>query len=224
MICPHCSTAVKCNWKYTDTFRTKPENYGREIQFSTCPNCDEPLIYLLSGYYHYNDDVGCRMMIPDFNKLIYPITPDNVTLEDVPNEYCEDYNEAKRVLPISSKASAALTRRLLQTILREEYKIKDKSLIQEIEKFIHLDGIPSHLTGAVDAIRNIGNFAAHPIEDKSTGEIVPVEQGEAEWLIEIIEALFDFTFIQPKKLERRRLELDTKLEQVGKPPMKQIGL
>lgn len=76
------------------------------------------------------------------------------------------------------------------------------------------------MTDAVDAVRNIGNIAAHPTKNKNTGEIVPVEHGEAEWLIEVIEALFDFTFIQLIKLERRRKELDIKLKEVGKPEMK----
>lgn len=41
-------------------------------------------------------------------------------------------------------------------------------------------------------MRNIGNFAAHPLKDTSTGEILPVEAGEAEWNLETLEALFDF--------------------------------
>jgi hypothetical protein len=68
------------------------------------------------------------------------------------------------VLNISAKASAALSRRLLQTLLKQEFKIKRQSLAQEIEDFINLKGVPSHLSGAVDAVRNIGNFAAHPIK------------------------------------------------------------
>ena len=85
-------------------------------------------------------------------------------------------------------------------------------LYQEIQKFTELPGIPSHITEAVDAIRHIGNLAAHATKNQNTGEIVSVEKGEAEWLIEVIEALFDFTFIQPLKLERRKTELNLKLE------------
>ncbi len=118
------------------------------------------------------------------------------------------------------KSSAALTRRLLQNILREEFQISKNSLAEEIEIFINKPGIPSHLTDAVDAVRNIGNIAAHPSKDKTTGVIVPVESGEAEWLIEVIEQLFDFVFIQPKKLEKRKQELNLKLDKLGKPQMK----
>ena len=102
----------------------------------------------------------------------------------------------------------------------KEYKIKKRTLSDEIQAFIDLEGIPSHLTDAVDAIRNIGNLAAHPEKDSDTGKIVNVEAGEAEWLIEVIEALFDFCFIQPKRLEQRRNELNEKLKALGKPELK----
>ncbi len=47
-----------------------------------------------------------------------------------------------------------------------------------------------------------------------------VEPGEAEWLLEVLEALFDFAFVQPKKLEERKKKLNKKLQDLGKPQMK----
>lgn len=123
-------------------------------------------------------------------------------------------------MSLSPKASAALTRRLLQNILREQFNIKEKNLVKEIELFTSKSDIPSYIADAVDAVRQIGNIAAHPSKDLNTGEIVPVEKNEAEWLIEVIEQLFDFVFIQPKKLEKRKQELNLKLEKLGKPKMK----
>ena len=98
--------------------------------------------------------------------------------------------------------------------------IQKSSLAQEIDEFIQRKDIPSYLTDAVDAVRNIGNFAAHPLKDTNTGEIVEVEPGEAEWLLEVNEALFDFVFVQPKKLAERKNNLNAKLASLGKPPMK----
>lgn len=43
-----------------------------------------------------------------------------------------------------------------------------------------------------------------------------VELGEAEWSIEVIEAIFDFTYVQPKKLEDKRSLLNEKLKFAGK--------
>jgi hypothetical protein len=155
-----------------------------------------------------------------WSKIIYPKTNHFQNSNDIPKLYLEDYEEAIKVLSPSPKSSAALTRRLLQNILREEFQISKNSLAKEIEIFINKPGIPSHITDAVDAVRQIGNIAAHPSKDLSTGEIVPVESGEAEWLIEVIEQLFDFVFIQPKKLEKRKQELNLKLNKIGKPQMK----
>lgn len=221
MICPHCSTAVKYEWETTYPQAIDEENNtGTEIAYATCPNCEKLVVFLQNGQLaksqmkeDYVDDVEWEIMI-------FPKESKMISSDDIPKVYLEDYEESLKVLTGSPKASAALSRRLLQNILREEFNINEKSLSQEIDKFISLQGIPSHITDAVDAVRNIGNFAAHPIKDKNTGEIVPVEIGEAEWLIEVIEALFDFTFIQPIKLERRRKELNLKLENLGKPPLK----
>jgi hypothetical protein len=82
--------------------------------------------------------------------------------------------------------------------------------------------MPSYLADQIDAIRNIGNFAAHPSKDTNTGEIVEVEEGEADWLLGVLDALFDYIFIQPAKLEERKKKLNTKLKSIGKLPMKSI--
>jgi hypothetical protein len=76
------------------------------------------------------------------------------------------------------------------------------------------------LAEGIDAVRNIGNFAAHPIKSTNTGEIVDVEPGEAEWLLDLLEGLFDFYFILPAELQRKKEALNKKLADVGKPPMK----
>ncbi len=109
---------------------------------------------------------------------------------------------------------------MLQQILIEEFGIKKKSLAEEIEEFITSSGAPSYLCKAVDAVRQIGNFAAHPLKNRNTGEVLDVEPGEADWLLETLEAMFDFAFVQPKRLQERRAALNGKLATAGKPPLK----
>jgi len=139
---------------------------------------------------------------------------------EVPKDFAEDYTEACIVLPDSAKASAALSRRCLQHLLREVAKVKPSNLADEIQQVIDSGSLPSHLVEAIDAVRHIGNFAAHPIKSQKTGEILPVEPGEAEWNLDVLEALFDFYFVQPEVLKKKRQELDAKLEEAGKKPMK----
>jgi Domain of unknown function (DUF4145) len=123
-------------------------------------------------------------------------------------------------LGVSPKASAAISRRMLQAILSDKFNIAKGSLAEQIQEFVEKPGIPSFLAEAVDAVRVIGNIAAHPIKSKNTGAIVAVEPGEAEWLVEVLDALCDFAFVQPKRLQTRRDQLNQKLEELGKPPLK----
>lgn len=226
MICPHCGKAIRLE---TDTGHTYPSPYfnedssGYRIISGCCPACENLIVILQfgecsvekSGGYSYYDleDV-------DKQQIIYPINYIRTVQTEVPEIYKTDFLEACAVLPISTKASAALSRRLLQMILREYFGVKHSDLSREIDEFIQTKNAPSYLNDAIDAVRNIGNFAAHPLKSTSTGEIVDVEPGEAEWLIEVIEFLFDFAFVQPKKLEDRRAKLNEKLKDLGKPPMK----
>jgi hypothetical protein len=45
-------------------------------------------------------------------------------------------------------------------------------------------------------------------------------QHEAEWLLDLLERLFDFYILQSARSQSRRDALNAKLQEVGKPPMK----
>jgi hypothetical protein len=139
---------------------------------------------------------------------------------EVPDEIGADYREASLVLGDSPKASAALSRRCLQTILREYAKVKPQDLSKEIDEVLASKQLPSSVASSVDAIRQVGNFAAHPIKDKNTGEIVDVEPGEAEWLLDVLDSLFDVYFVGPAEYKKRADSLNSKLSAAGKPPLK----
>lgn len=121
----------------------------------------------------------------------------------------------------SPKASAALSRRCLQHVLREKAGVKKGNLYDEIEEIVSSGKLPSDLAEALHHVRVIGNFAAHPEKSTSTGEIVDVEPGEAEWTLDVLESLFDYYFVRPAKLAERKKALDQKLTDAGKPPLKQ---
>jgi len=124
------------------------------------------------------------------------------------------------VLADSAKASAALSRRCLQLLLRNKANVKHQDLVKEIQELLDRGTLPSHIADSLDAVRHIGNFAAHPIKSKSTGEIVRVEAGEAEWNLDVLESLFDFYFVAPARTKARRDALNKKLTDAGKPPLK----
>ena len=55
---------------------------------------------------------------------------------------------------------------------------------------------------------------------KARGKLSNVEPGEAEWLLETLEGLFDFYFVQPAELKKKRDALNAKLAAAGKPQLK----
>jgi hypothetical protein len=134
--------------------------------------------------------------------------------------FADDYREACLVLSDSPKASAALSRRCLQNLLREVARVKPSNLADEIQQVIDSGKLPSSLVDSIDAIRNVGNFAAHPMKSQRSGEILSVEPGEADWNLDVLEALFDFYFVQPEVIRKKRDALNKKLQDAGKPPMK----
>ena len=139
---------------------------------------------------------------------------------EVPPEIVQDYKEACLVLSDSPKASAALSRRCLQNLLRAAACIKPGDLSVEIQQVLDSGKLPTQIAENIDAIRHIGNFAAHPNKSKSTGEVLPVELGEAEWNLDVLESLFDFYFVQPARAKAKRDLLNKKLADAGKPPLK----
>lgn len=219
MKCPHCQTAFHQNPDIASLGRDEDGYWGAIT--NVCPTCKRLVIEIMCA----NRTVapGFDFKPSNIKKYIlgYPKAPTRpLPSSEVPKVFADDYIEAALVLTDSPKASAALGRRCLQNILREKAEIKQSDLAKEIEEVISKKLLPTHLSEAIDAVRNIGNFAAHPIKSTSTGEIVPVEPGEAEWILEVLEGLFDFFFIQPERFKKRRAVLDEKLASAGKPPIK----
>ena len=81
--------------------------------------------------------------------------------------------------------------------------------------------LPSDLSEAMDPVRIIGNLAAHPFKNKRTGEVVDVESGEAEWLLDTLEELFDYYFVRPARLKNKQATLRNKLQEANRTPKKE---
>lgn len=177
-----------------------------------CPACKSPLVQVtsdisLSPWVNFYPSGANRGPVP----------------AQVPGTIASDYIEACNVLPISAKASAALSRRCLQAILRSHgYSAKD--LAKEIDLLLNESdpskAIPASLRMTVDAVRGFGNFSAHPITDQTTLQIIDVEPEEAEWCLEVIEEMFQHFYVRPAEAAARKAALNAKLAQAGKPPAK----
>jgi Domain of unknown function (DUF4145) len=137
----------------------------------------------------------------------------------VPADLAADYREASLVLPLSPKASAALSRRCLQNCIRETKGITKQTLAAEIDEVLAGNLVPSELGQQLDAVREIGNVAAHPAKSTATGDIVDVEEGEAEWNLDVFDGLFEEWFFQPAVLAGRMAKINAKLTDAGKKPI-----
>ncbi|MCW5919942.1 MAG: DUF4145 domain-containing protein [Bacteroidetes bacterium] len=224
MNCPHCLVEFHDERKIDFLGQDSEGKWGIEKYLCPNPNCKKAIYFLIKGdIYHPQHGTGyyLRDNRYEVKQLIRPKGTNRPPVPpEVPKEFAEDYIEACLILAESAKASAALSRRALQHILREKAGVKKSDLANEIQEVLDKNHVPSYIADSVDAIRNIGNFAAHPLKSKSTGEIVPVEAGEADWTLDVIELLYDFYFVQPEKIRLKREALNFKLNDAGKPNMK----
>lgn len=215
MRCPHCSTSIRLESR---SYTYQIESDGFRIKDGCCPECKKMIVLLEQGIYQWIDGEGDLTDVT-LSMTLYPKFT-NITVDTaIPQKYRDDLNEAHAVLSISPKSSAALSRRMLQNILREEYHINKRNLYEEIKEFLELSNIPKRLKDETDVIRHVGNFAAHPEKYRTTGEIVEVETEEAEWLIEVLNDILDFTFVQPQREQDRKDKLNEKLRNMGKPTL-----
>lgn len=209
MKCPHCLNGIHENWGRSD-YGADSEAY-LSVETMVCPECGRRIFRLVRQPKTGN---------ASFRTFVYPRSTARPVPVEVSEPYRGDYLEAAAVLVDSSKASAALSRRNLQNILRDVAKVKPADLSVEIDEILSRGTLPSYLADAIDAVRQIGNFAAHPIKSKTSGAIVEVEPGEAEWLLDVLDGAFDFWFVQPAILKRKRDALNQKLSDAGKAPLK----
>lgn len=221
MRCPHCANGI--HPIFVDRrLESKIKNRKEEciVYYEVCPECGEYMIYAdfvsISGGYLIRDpntDEGLIMIYPRNKK------PRQLSKDDIPEDYIRDYEEAYGVLTDSPKASAALSRRLLEKLL-DDKGFNQKYLADKIAAVIKSNDLPPYLANSIDVVRNIGLFAAHPLKSTATNQIQDVEPGEAEWNLHVLERLLDFYFVQPKDEKRRLDALNKKLEESGKLPVK----
>lgn len=226
MKCPHCLVDFNDQQTWWSLFLGRDSQGAWILARRRCPTCVRFIFHLERG------DTGSVPQSVEGTQNIRHSVVLNATMvvprgiarmpvpKEVPADIVEDYMEACLVLVDSAKASAALSRRCLQNLLRQAAGVKHGNLSGEIQQVLDSGKLPPSLAANIDAIRHIGNFAAHPNKSISTGDVVSVEPHEAEWNLEVLESLFDFYFVQPAKDQARRDAFNKKLADSGKPPMK----
>ena len=216
MQCPHCAIRIHDAWRgqgmVYETGRAPTWHY----RMVRCPECDKDTVEIC--------DIDPQSPVANRWLRAYPTGSNRGPVpSEVPGHIAQNYTESCNVLPISAKASAAMSRRCLQNILHD-HGYKAGSLATEIDLLLNekdaTKAIPTALRITIDGIRNFGNFSAHPITDVTTLQVIDVEPEEAEQCLEIIEEMFDHFYVRPERARLRKAALDAKLAAAGKPPSK----
>ncbi|WP_234025873.1 DUF4145 domain-containing protein [Anaerococcus sp. Marseille-P3915] len=151
---------------------------GLKVQFNKCPACKKVTI----------DIIGVGSQFPEgFKRRIFPASEAKKYPDYIPSHILEDYTEAYDILELSPKASATLSRRCLQSMIRDKWDTNEKTLYKEIDSI--RDKVDSKTWDAINALRKIGNIGAHM--QKDTSLIINIEPWEAEKLILLI---INFTY------------------------------
>jgi hypothetical protein len=201
MKCPHCQTAIHVN-KFQLGGTHNSDGYWSAYH-SECPACEKTTISL-SGQ--------------NRNWTVYPrpsVRPP--APQEVEEELRELYNEASVIANESPRAAGALLRRALQQLIHNRAGIKRRDLNSEINELAESGKLPSYISDILDSVRVVGNFAAHPIKSTTSGCIIDVEIGEVELCFDVLDALFDFYYVQPTRIAAQKEAINKKLQDAGKP-------
>jgi Domain of unknown function (DUF4145) len=223
MKCPHCTTSIHESWTvstvYINLEKTGMTGTNWRIQYMICPACNKSILRFGKAEVGQNYITG-----PSVWEQFYPSGSSRPPVPTVvPKDISADYSEAARVLNLSPKASAALSRRCLQSVLRDAgYTQKDlsKQIDAAITETDARKALPSGVHLIVDAIRNFGNFAAHKITDQTTLQLIDVEPAEAEYCLDVLDSVFDHYYVKPAQAKAIKAALDAKLVAAKKPPSK----
>lgn len=214
--CPFCgqhATITEDNVA-DDYFEFDLENkYGRQRvqnRVITCPNgaCRE---YTMTVSLHDGIRPGgysrrakkVWKLIPEAEMQVFP--------DYVPEAVLGDYREACLVVDKSPKASATLSRRCLQGMIRDYWSVSGKSrLYDEIEAI--KDKLDPVTWDAIDSVRKIGNIGAHM--EKDIDLIIDVDPDEATTLIQLIETLIQEwyinSYVRQQRMEKVKAIAETK--------------
>ena len=196
-LCPYCNHAAALNdstyLKVKSSFESPYHGYNplkdSEVTLGIfkCPHC--------SGYSINAQGTGPKVKTDVVH--IKPISLAKQFPDYIPKAIRQDYEEAYAIVNLSPKASATLSRRCLQGMIRDFYKVKPSMLFKEIGQLEHK--IPVMQWKVLDGIRKLGNIGAHMENDINV--IVDIDPGEAEKLLKVIEKLLQDWYVENHETE-----------------------
>ena len=214
--CPYCNrdaTITENNYSSNIHFfndDNKDGDLGLKTVIITCPN-DDCKEYIISGtlhgaYWHGGNRIHSEVLTE------WSMKPNSLAKQFpsyIPQAIISDYEEACLIRDLSAKASATLSRRCLQGIIRDFWDIKKGRLVDEINAI--KEKVDPITWQAIDSVRSIGNIGAHM--EKDINLMIDVDPQEAQLLIGLIEILIKDWYISRQE---RQKHLESIISVAGK--------
>ena len=203
-ICPYCATKTTINndnFHVSENTMTIKNVEGDRLirnEWIVCPNeeCNRITLTAIMYEYKYVPHVWKKGEIIKQWRLL-PSSYAKVFPDYIPVALKNDYEESAAILELSPKASATLSRRCLQGIIRNFWGVSKARLIDEINAIE--DKVDPLTWKSIDSVRKVGNIGAHM--EKDINLIIDVEPKEAYLLLELIELLFEEWYIHKHERE-----------------------
>jgi hypothetical protein len=206
--CPYCNQIVTItseNLSVENHFFDLGNKDGElclQTQVTSCPNekCRHYTIEATVGHrgWYNGNKIFNGPLLPTWK--LKPKSSSKPFPTYIPKPVLDDYYEACLIVQDSPKASATLSRRCLQGMIRSFWGVSKARLIDEIEAI--KDKIDPTTWEAIDAVRKIGNIGAHM--EKDIDLIIDVDPEEAALLIGLIEFLLKDWFVARSEREEHK--------------------
>jgi hypothetical protein len=173
-------------------------------KFVVCPNPDCRKFSVITSL-HYLEVNGKRTYTGKHIKTWALVPPSRARSfpTAIPHQILQDYHEACLTLELSPKVAAALARRCLSSMLRDYWQVQPGSLGDE---FRQIRGTADPLTwDTIESIRRRGMIGAHM--ESEGAEILDVDPGEAELLIDLVETLIEDWYVTREERRKRLTEI-----------------
>lgn len=199
MECPHCQSEITAT---PHVFALGMDQDGTwQISTLRCTACDRIIANVCNA-----------------DGRIFPAWPQSTMRprlsEDVPAEYADDYHAACQVCVHSRESACALSRRLLYRLLQTEANAGNDGLADQIRRAVVGQSVPDYLKEGLRTYSRLARLDSYPEKSTHPEGLAPVEPGEAEWLLDVLQSMLELYFVLPARLQRKQ----TSLEEMIAPP------
>jgi hypothetical protein len=204
MRCPFCSSLTADDWQTAGMISGTGKDFtSLSIDWMRCanPECEQTVVRMREVQYRVVNGQPTSSpteWIARPRGGIRPIDP------LVPEPLRTDYLEAAAILDLSPRMSAALSRRVLSDLLGRYAQRDEDNLTAKIERFTEDPSHPPRLRENLQRLPKGGD------EEPNS-----VDHDEAEWMLDLLDRLFDYFIVDPARDEQMRASVNQLIERAG---------